>query len=268
MEQKAPRLSSGSLVAGGLCMAFAAANVVGDLAFQPGFSIEETLSLIVGGVCFVVSFFASRPRVVPELPHRPSIVEQYEAFDAAPTPYRSTEHNQFAPVTQPQPAAVGLDLTESFNAIQQPLSQPVVSSLPAPSSNDVAAALASLSTGEFGARAAEQAASSPAPHVATEQGRQFTQAVGSLASSHVRAAIVDVPLPPAATPTAGVVAAVAVAEVHPELPSMLDLDALLEQVQPPQDTPSLPQFDSVVTTAHPTTPLVVTPELPDLDGLF
>ena len=35
MEQKAPRLSSGSLVAGGLCMAFAAANVVGDLAFQP-----------------------------------------------------------------------------------------------------------------------------------------------------------------------------------------------------------------------------------------
>lgn len=265
MEQKAPRLSSGSLVAGGLCIAFAGANVVGDLAFQPGFSVEETLSVIVGGVCFVVSFFASRPRAVPELPHRPSIEEQYEAFDAAPTAYRSTEPNQSAPVTQPQPAAMGLDLTESFNAIQQPHSQPVVSSLPAPSSNDVAAALASLSTGEFGARAAEQAALSPAPHVATEQGRQFTQAVGSLASSHVRTAIVDVPLPPAATPTAGI----AMAEVHPELPSMLDLDALLEQVQAPQE---IPQPDSVAPTPHPaappTTPPVVTPELPDLDGLF
>ena len=264
MEQKAPRLSSGSLVAGGLCMAFAAANAFGDLAFKPGFSVEEIVSVIVGGVCFVVSFLASRPRAVPELPHRPSIEEQYEAFDAAPTPYRSTEHTQFAPVVQPQPAAAVPDLTDSFNAIQQPVPQTVVSSSPAPSSNEVAAALASLSTGEFGARAAEQAAASPAPHVATEQGRQFTQAVGSLASSHVRAAIVDVPLPPNAASTA----AVPLAEVHPELPSMLDLDALLEEVQAPQDTPSLPHLDSVATAALPSAPPVVTPELPDLDGLF
>lgn len=264
MEQKAPRLSSASLVAGGLCMAFAALNVVGDLAFKPGFSAEEALAVVVGGACFVVSFFASRPRAVPELPHRPSIEEQYEAFDAAPTPYRSTGQAQLASTVQAQPAAVVPDLTDSFNAIQQPVAPAVASPLPSASSNEVAAALASLSTGEFGARAAEQAASSPAPHVATEQGRQFTQAVGSLASSHERAPIVDVPLPQTAAPTS----AVAEAEAHPELPAMLDLDALVDQVQPPQVLPSLPHLDQVATPALPAIQQAVTPELPDLDGLF
>ena len=60
MEQKAPRLSSASLVAGGMCMAFAILNGTADLAFTAGFSIEEIGSIGAGLVCFVISFFASK----------------------------------------------------------------------------------------------------------------------------------------------------------------------------------------------------------------
>ena len=272
MEQKAPRLSSASLVAGGMCMAFAILNGTADLAFTAGFSTEEIASIGTAFVFFGISFFASRERSVPEMPFQPSIQEQYDAFESTPTPFRSPSEHP-APVVQPtQPVVAPQALNEAFTALQMtsapPATDPAVS---APHPEQVASALASLTSGEFGAKAAQQAASSPAPHVHTAQGRQFTQAVGSLATTHQRTTVVDVPLPP--SPGRG-------SEPAPEPPSMdslsmPDLDALLADSGPSLDPTLSVEIDELLAIqpnlpALPvaSTPIVSTPDLPDLDGLF
>ena len=272
MEQKAPRLSSASLVAGGMCMAFAILNGTADLAFTAGFSIEEIGSIGAGLLCFVISFFASRERPVPEMPFQPSIQEQYDAFGSTPTPFRSASEHPAPVMQQTQPVVAPQALNEAFTALQTNAAPPVIKpAVAAPRPEEVASALASLTSGEFGAKAAQQAAGSPAPHVHTDQGRQFTQAVGSLATNNQRTSIVDVPLPSSTGRGS---------ESTTETPSMdslamPDLDALLADTRPsPAPTPGF-DIDELL-AIQPNLPappasspsIVSTPDLPDLDGLF
>jgi hypothetical protein len=151
----------------------------------------------------------------------------------------------------------------------EPLAAPApIEHAPVPSPEDVASALASLSSGSIGTAAAEEVAVNPAPHIHTEQGREFTQPVGSLAETFVRTPITNVPLPskmnepePAAQPLEG-------------LPSMPDLDELLNAppapsaVSPPL-VPSLPDLDALLNSdSSPVQEAPTTPDLPDLEGLF
>jgi hypothetical protein len=280
MEQKAPRLSTGTLVAGALCCAFALLNGVADLVFQSGFSIEEYLAFVVAGLCFTVSFFASRERPIPELVNQPTIQEQYDALESTPTPFRTSapvqsEHHgepQAMQATNVQPVLAMEPMPSAY--IQPPQPAPAVS-------QDVASALASLSSGAFGAAAAEQANQNPAPHTPTAQGREFTQSVGSLASSHERAPIQNVPLPSGGIPQPTVSS-----PTSHSLPSMPDLGTLLGDepttlspqspltaVEPPSmlDLPDLSGLladDLPVSLSTPPPALPTTPALPDLDGLF
>ena len=262
MEQKAPRLSSASLVVGGLCVAFAILNSTADLILQAGLTVEEVASLGLAGCCFVVSFLASRERPIPELLNQPTIQEQYDALESTPTPYRSSSSEQ-SPMTPVSPTPV--TTMPAF----EPLAAPSpIEHAPVPSPDDVASALASLSSGSIGTAAAEEVAVNPAPHIHTEQGREFTQPVGSLAETFVRTPITNVPLPskmnepePAAHPLEG-------------LPSMPDLDELLNAppapsaVSPPS-VPSLPDLDALLNNASsPAQEAPTTPDLPDLEGLF
>jgi hypothetical protein len=166
-------------------------------------------------------------------------------------------------------------------AVVASTAQSVFQSSLAPDPIDVSAALDSLTTGEFGAVAAEMASENPAPHTATSQNRPFTQSVGSLASSHERPSIVNVPLPSASLPAV---------EPQPEattasVPSMPDLAALLGSTSEPVadvTTPSLPDLPPLDETSSPVTQQidtlpslpegpdvgVQTPDLPDLGDLF
>ena len=266
MEQKAPRLSSASLVVGGLCVAFAILNSTADLILQAGLTVEEVASLALAGCCFVVSFLASRERPIPELLNQPTIQEQYDALESTPTPYRSSSSQQSPPhsgMTAVSPTPVA-----TIPAFEQLTAPAPIQHAPVPGPDEVASALASLSSGSIGTAAAEEVAVNPAPHIHTEQGREFTQPVGSLAGTFVRTPITNVPLPgkvdqpdPAAHPLEG-------------LPSMPDLDELLNAppapsaVSPPT-VPSLPDLDALLNIDSPPVQEAPTaPDLPDLEGLF
>ena len=284
MEQKAPRLSTASLVAGSIFATFAVLNASVNLVLESGLSIEEYSSLAGAGLCFVTAYLASRERPIPELVNQPSIQEQYDAMESTPTPYRASGS---MPAQQSNPelsASPSSDLT-SILAMEPtavaPMAQPVLQPHVAPEPIDVSAALDSLSTGEFGAVAAEMALENPAPHTATSQNRPFTQSVGSLASSHERPTITNVPLPSVSPAPVESVPETTTATV----PSMLDLTDLLGSTpepvveSPPPTMPDLPDFGDASSPPAPqmdTLPTlpelpeigVPTPHLPDIGDLF
>ena len=284
MEQKAPRLSTASLVAGSIFVTFAVLNSSVNLVLESGLSIEEYSALAAAGLCFITSYLASRERPIPELVNQPSIQEQYDAMESTPTPYRATGS---MPAQQSKPdlsVFPSSDLT-SILAMEPtavaPMAQPVLQPHVAPEPIDVSAALDSLSTGEFGAVAAEMAFENPAPHTATSQNRPFTQSVGSLASSHERPTITNVPLPSVSPAPVESIPETTTATV----PSMLDLTDLLGSTpepvveSPPPTMPDLPDFGDASSPPAPqmdTLPTlpelpeigVPTPHLPDIGDLF
>lgn len=284
MEQKAPRLSTASLVTGSICVTFAIVNSSANLVLERGWSIEEVSALVAAGLCFITSYLASRERPIPELVNQPSIQEQYDAMESTPTPYRtsgSLPAQQPIPTMSASPSSELTSILDMEPAVAAPTAQPVLQPSLATEPIDVSAALDSLSTGEFGAVAAEIASENPAPHTATSQNRPFTQSVGSLASSHERPTIVNVPLPSASLPDAEPQSEAAAASV----PSMPDLSALLGSTPEPvaevttPAIPDLPTLDGTSSTGTPeidTLPSlpelpdvgVQTPELPDLGDLF
>lgn len=271
MEQKAPRLSSASLVVGCLLVAFTIINSTANLVFERGLSLEEFIALGAAMPAFLISYFASRERPIPELVNQPSIQEQYDALESTPTPFRTSttpvhqggsEQPASFQSSEPQPQTE----RSAFYEVAPVQPQAVETSL------DVLNALDSLTSGEFGATAAAMASQNPAPHTATAQDRPFTQAVGSMASSHQRTPIENVPLPSEGlveTPSNEVVQTSTV-------PSMPDLSDLLNDgtsdsdsrpvpvVSNASEVPSVPSLPAL--PELPTTPS--TPDLPDLDDLF
>ena len=263
MEQKAPRLSSASLVVGGLCFAFAILNSTANLILSPGLSIEELTTVGVGLALFCVSFLASRERPIPELLNQPSIQDQFDAFESTPTPFRTSS----APAQQAQPQVEVHTDVSALLALEPQVAPLEVSTTATPNVEAVASALESLSSGSLGEVSARIATSNPAPHVLTEQGREFTQAVGSLAGTQGRTPIVDVPLPTISEPDASESEQVQ----YSDLPTMPDLDDLLnlpvEPVSlPALDLPDLP--DVAPPKPQPVPEVPALPELPNLDGLF
>ena len=284
MEQKAPRLSTASLVAGSICVTFAALNASVNLVLESGLSIEEYSALAAAGLCFVTSYFASRERPIPELVNQPSIQEQYEAMESTPTPYRASGSMPTQQSNHDLSASPSSDLTSILAmepAVVVPAAQPVLQPYTEPEPIDVSAALDSLSTGEFGAMAAEMASENPAPHTATSQNRPFTQSVGSLASSHERPTIANVPLPSASPSPVESLPETTTAMV----PSMPDLSDLLGSTPEPvveSLTPAMPDLPNVGNATSPQAQQmdmllslpelpevgVPTPDLPDIGDLF
>lgn len=284
MEQKAPRLSTASLVAGSICVTFAVLNASVNLVLESGLSIEEYSALAAAGLCFVTSYLASRERPIPELVNQPSIQEQYDAMESTPTPYRASGSMPTQQSNHDLSASPSSDLTSILAmepAVVSPAAQPVLQPHAEPEAIDVSAALDSLSTGEFGAVAAEMASEHPAPHTATSQNRPFTQSVGSLASSHERPTTANVPLPSASPSPVESLPETTIATV----PSMPDLSDLLGSTPEPvveSPTPAMPDLPNLGNATSPPAPQmdmlpslpelpevgVPTPDLPDIGDLF
>lgn len=284
MEQKAPRLSTASLVAGSIFVTFAILNSSVNLVLESGLSIEEYSALAAAGLCFITSYLASRERPIPELVNQPSIQEQYDAMESTPTPYRASASMPAQQSNHDLSASPNSDLTSILAmepTVVAPMAQPVLQPHVAPEPIDVSAALDSLSTGEFGAVAAEMASENPAPHTATSQNRPFTQSVGSLASSHERPTIANVPLPsPSPSPVESLLETTTA--TVPSMPDLADLlgstpEQVVESPAPAMpdvphsgdaSSPPAPQMDMLPSLPELPEVGASTPDLPDIGDLF
>lgn len=284
MEQKAPRLSTASLVAGSIFVTFAILNSSVNLVLESGLSIEEYSALAAAGLCFITSYLASRERPIPELVNQPSIQEQYDAMESTPTPYRASASMPAQQSNHDLSASPNSDLTSILAmepTVVAPMAQPVLQPHVAPEPIDVSAALDSLSTGEFGAVAAEMASENPAPHTATSQNRPFTQSVGSLASSHERPTIANVPLPsPSPAPVESLLETTTA--TVPSMPDLADLlgstpEQVVESHAPAMpdvphsgdaSSPPAPQMDMLPSLPELPEVGASTPDLPDIGDLF
>lgn len=267
MEQKAPRLSTASLVAGSIFVTFAILNSSVNLVLESGLSIEEYSALAAAGLCFITAYLASRERPIPELVNQPSIQEQYDAMESTPTPYRASASMPAQQSNHDLSASPRSDLTSILAmepTVVAPMAQPVLQPHVAPEPIDVSAALDSLSTGEFGTVAAEMASENPAPHTATSQNRPFTQSVGSLASSHERPTIANVPLPSASPSPVESLIETTTATV-PSMPDLADLlGSTLEQVVE-SPAPAMPDVPNSGDASSPPAPQMdMLPSLPEL----
>lgn len=284
MEQKAPRLSTASLVAGSIFVTFAILNSSVNLVLESGLSIEEYSALAAAGLCFITSYLASRERPIPELVNQPSIQEQYDAMESTPTPYRASASMPAQQSNHDLSASPSSDLTSILAmepTVVAPMAQPVLQPHVAPEPIDVSTALDSLSTGEFGAVAAEMASENPAPHTATSQNRPFTQSVGSLASSHERPTIANVPLPsPSPSPVESLLETTTA--TVPSMPDLADLlgstpEQVVESHAPAMpdvphsgdaSSPPAPQMDMLPSLPELPEVGASTPDLPDIGDLF
>ena len=284
MEQKAPRLSTASLVAGSIFVTFAILNSSVNLVLESGLSIEEYSALAAAGLCFITSYLASRERPIPELVNQPSIQEQYDAMESTPTPYRASASMPAQQSNHDLSASPNSDLTSILAmepTVVAPMAQPVLQPHVAPEPIDVSTALDSLSTGEFGAVAAEMASENPAPHTVTSQNRPFTQSVGSLASSHERPTIANVPLPsPSPAPVESLLETTTA--TVPSMPDLADLlgstpEQVVESHAPAMpdvphsgdaSSPPAPQMDMLPSLPELPEVGASTPDLPDIGDLF
>lgn len=284
MEQKAPRLSTASLVAGSIFVTFAVLNSSVNLVLESGLSIEEYSALAAAGLCFITSYLASRERPIPELVNQPSIQEQYDAMESTPTPYRASASMPAQQSNHDLSASPNSDLTSILAmepTVVAPMAQPVLQPHVAPQPIDISTALDSLSTGEFGAVAAEMASENPAPHTATSQNRPFTQSVGSLASSHERPTIANVPLPsPSPAPVESLLETTTA--TVPSMPDLADLlgstpEQVVESPAPVMpdvphsgdaSSPPAPQMDMLPSLPELPEVGASTPDLPDIGDLF
>lgn len=270
MEQKAPRLSSASLVFGGFLVAFSIINSTANLAFQNGLSLEEFVALGVAMPAFLISYLASRERPIPELVNQLSIQDQYDALESTPTPFRTAPTPvQQGGSEQPAPSQSSDDEPHTDIVAINDIAPTQLQSVQTPA--EVSNALESLTSGEFGATAAAIATQHPAPHTATDQDRPFTQAVGSMASSHQRSPVENVPLP-----SGNRIVSPSTVVQTPVVPSMPDLSELLSDASSVRDSPieaAMPDASDATPVPSlpalpelPTTPS--TPALPNLDDLF
>ena len=276
MESNAPRVAVGGRVSGGLLLIISIMSwklIPEDVLSTENRNLMIYSLIAISIISFIISFWASRERKIPELNENPSVEQQFADLESSPTVVRSvsTSTDQF-----------GL---ETVNSQTKGIIESVIGTQYEPSTGEISAAIDSLSKGDIGASSAAEASSNPAPHKHATQVLE-TVSIGQNDSPGQRSIIDNIPLPNmsvAPTPDlswmeedATFTSEVAVKEIP--LPAAekedesagISLDELGSLEPPSQieytDTPDLPDFDSVeideVNVAQ------KTPELPNLDNLF
>lgn len=265
MDPKAPRIATASVVLGVITWILVGVSYALNLGLDEGYGNEEVLLSVIGGIFFLISFLASRPREEMKMIESRSVEEQFAAIESLPTKFSSssTSIDQF-----------GLETPQI-----SPNSQAVITSILGKSektdAQEISDAMAALSSGESGKLAAETAQSNPAPHVQTAQFREVFKASSATKDSFERIKTENVPLPGESevkgTPdlpwqksghefqTSGV--------DHIPLPGVPTTQSQNEVVQ--DEVPAMPDLDDLFSESAPSpieNPL--TPTLPNLDDLF
>ena len=237
-----------------------------NLAFPDGFGTEEIILVIIGGLLFATSFWASRERTEILMIESMTVEEQFAAMETMPstTISSTTEVDQFGFETKPPVS------TETQGIVAS-----ILGTTASVNPEDVSTAMAALSSGDSGNIGAESVRNNPAPHAHTEQFREVFKSSSTTQDGFERMKVENIPLPgetevrstpdlPWLTPvhdfqTSGV--------AHVPLPSA---SQPIADIEPPQVVaPGMPDLDDLFAADNQqTVEEPKTPALPNLDDLF
>ena len=257
MEQIAPRLANAGKILTALAIIVTATNLKLDLLNNPGLSIEEYAGLGLAALFLIISIISSKERKIPTLSDSPTLEEQLASMEETPTKSNtSSESNQVE------------------NMQTKSIIESIIGSKADINAQQIDSAIGTLSSGKLGQDAKMMAEQLPAPHRHAEQMLAvpvLEMNQKTLDSSN------NVPLPPLktdiithqATPDLPDVAQIEDTTVD-KLPSMTDIDALLNEIPVPknQASESLPDLSDLDEFLGDKNSDISTPELPNLDDLF
>ena len=257
MEQIAPRLANAGKILTALAIIVTATNLKLDLLNNPGLSIEEYAGLGLAALFLIISIISSKERKIPTLSDSPTLEEQLASMEETPTKSNtSSESNQVENMQTKSIIESIIGAKADINAQQ------------------IDSAIGTLSSGKLGQDAKMMAEQLPAPHRHAEQMLAvpvLEMNQKTLDSSN------NVPLPPLktdiithqATPDLPDVAQIEDTTVD-KLPSMTDIDALLNEIPVPKNpaSESLPDLSELDDFLGNENSDISTPELPNLDDLF
>ena len=266
MDPKAPRIATATLILGMVTWVLSLVSVVLKLGFSNGFGNEEIILLIIGGLLFATSFWASRERTEILMIESMTVEEQFAAMETMPstTISSTTEVDQFGFETKPPVS------TETQGIVAS-----ILGTTASVNPEDVSTAMAALSSGDSGNIGAESVRNNPAPHAHTEQFREVFKSSSTTQDGFERMKVENIPLPgekevrstpdlPWLTPahdfqTSGV--------AHIPLPGAPQPTPDVEPTQ--MVVPGMPDLDDLFTDDNQQTmDKPKTQELPNLDDLF
>ena len=260
MEQIAPRLANAGKILTALSIIVTATNLKLDLLKNPGLSIEEYAGLGLAAVFLIISIISSKERKIPTLSDSPSLEEQLAAMEETPTKSNtSSVSNQ-------------VENLQTKNIIES-----IIGAKTDVNAQQIDSAIGTLSSGKLGQDAKMMAEQLPAPHRHAEQ--MLDVPVLEMNEKTMDSSI-NVPLPSLetnviteqATPDLPDLPDVAQIEdtTVDKLPSLTDIDALLNHIPVPKNpaSESLPDLSELDDFLSDENSDISTPELPNLDDLF
>ena len=260
MEQIAPRLANAGKILSALSIIVTAINLKLDLLKNPGLTIEEYAGLGLAAVFLIISIISSKERKIPTLSDSPSLEEQLAAMEETPTKSNtSSVSNQ-------------VENLQTKNIIES-----IIGAKTDVNAQQIDSAIGTLSSGKLGQDAKMMAEQLPAPHRHAEQ---MLEVPDLETNQKTMDSSINVPLPSLetnvvteqATPDLPDLPDVAQIEdtTVDKLPSLTDIDALLNDIPVPKNpaSESLPDLSELDDFLSDENSDILTPELPNLDDLF
>ena len=260
MEQIAPRLANAGKILTALSIIVTATNLKLDLLKNPGLTIEEYFGFGIAAILLIISIISSKERKIPTFSDSPTLEEQLAAMEETPTISKTSDVSNQVENLQTK------NIIESIIGAKSDLNAQQIDS-----------AIGTLSSGKLGQDAKIMAEQLPAPHRHAEQ--MLDVAVSGVDQKTIEASN-NVPLPSLQTtaiaeqvtpdlPNLPDVAQIEGTTVD-KLPSMTDIDALLNEISVPKNpiSDTIPDLSKIEELPSDENSDISTPELPNLDDLF
>ena len=260
MEQIAPRLANAGKILTALSIIVTATNLKLDLLKNPGLTIEEYVGLSLAAVFLIISVISSKERKIPTLSDSPTLEEQLAAMEETPTISKTS----------------GVS-TQVENLQTKTIIESIIGAKSDLNAQQIDSAIGTLSSGKIGQDAKIMAEQLPAPHRHAEQ--MLDVPVLGVKQKTIDSSN-NVPLPSLQTtataeqvtpdlPNLPDVAQIEGTTVD-KLPSMTDIDALLNEISVPKNpiSDTIPNLSKIEELPSDENSDISTPELPNLDDLF
>ena len=260
MEQIAPRLANAGKILTALSIIVTATNLKLDLLKNPGLTIEEYVGLSLAAVFLIISVISSKERKIPTLSDSPTLEEQLAAMEETPTISKTSSVS-----------------TQVENLQTKTIIESIIGAKSDLNAQQIDSAIGTLSSGKIGQDAKIMAEQLPAPHRHAEQ--MLDVPVLGVKQKTIDSSN-NVPLPSLQTTTIA-------EQVTPDLPnlpelaqiegttvdklpSMTDIDALLNEISVPKNpiSDTIPNLSKIEELPSDENSDISTPELPNLDDLF
>lgn len=260
MEQIAPRLANAGKILTALSIIVTATNLKLDLLKNPGLTIEEYVGLTLAAVFLIISVISSKERKIPTLSDSPTLEEQLAAMEETPTISKTSVVS-----------------TQVENLQTKTIIESIIGAKSDLNAQQIDSAIGTLSSGKIGQDAKIMAEQLPAPHRHAEQ--MLDVPVLGVNQKTIDSSN-NVPLPSLQTTaiaeqgTPDLPNLPEVAQIEDttmdKLPSMTDIDALLNEISVPKNpiSDTIPNLSKIEELPSDENSDISTPELPNLDDLF